>query len=475
MKPSLIPILIILLFGTIIFSGFSNRIMIETEPTEELKVKNVILIIGDGMGFEQLKLASLVEYGTENGLFMHSTDFIQSEIETSSSEAIIPDSASTATSLATGVKTHRRAIGVDRDDVAVPTILEYAETLGKSTGLVSSMRFNDATPAAFAAHVPDRGDLFEMADQISISGIEVVLGGGTDWTPLNSLLIGEGYTIVQTKQALLDIDTADTSKLWGNYQPRNLLYEAEMDYSNNVRLLDLVNVSLDILANNPNGFFTMIEGGLIDFAGHGEFEPSNQTRNALETIHLDKVVKYVMDWVADHNDTMVIVTSDHETGGLSVDDTLNLDSNITNQSQSEELKRQRRIERSKQIEVSWSTTYHTSQNVPFMAFGKHADQLVNPDCEYSNANVYGVMRNALDGVIPTQCPVFIEGSQPPTKTISSISSQLSFTTSSTITTSNQSSSLPESQSSNQNNSTFPNLFLMIIVLFIPRKLKRIIN
>ena len=161
----------------------------------------------------------------------------------------------------------------------------------------------------------------------------------------------------------------------------------------------------------------MIEGGLIDFAGHGDFEPSNTTRNALETIHLDNVVKYVMDWVSEHNDTLVIVTSDHETGGLSVNDTLNLDLNIPDQSQSEDLKRQRRIERSKQIEVSWSTTYHTSQNIPFMAFGKHADQLVNPDCEYSNANVYGMMKNALDGVIPTLCPVFIEGSQPATKTL----------------------------------------------------------
>ena len=279
------------------------------QPTT--KVKNVIFLIGDGMGLSHIRLTQLaygrlaLEYFTDIGIVY--TDTLSGEV---------PDSAAAGTALATGVKTENGMISmvpVNGKLVSVMTLLELAQKLGKSTGLITTTRITHATPAVFASHVPDREMEVEIAEQLIEHGVDVLMGGGLKRFSEDLLEKAreEGYTVIFNKTQLLELEGA--KKVLGLFAWSHIPYVLDRDETV-PSLVDMVAKAIDILDDNPNGFFLMVEGGRIDHAAHGNDAPSV----VAETKEFDEVVGLALNYALSRDDTLVIVVADHETGGLAV-------------------------------------------------------------------------------------------------------------------------------------------------------------
>lgn len=307
--------------------------------------KNVILLIGDGMGFPQLTLAR-IDKARENLSDYASVELFMDGMEqtgyvsTFSANSFVTDSAPAATAMATGHKTNNGVIG--QDATAVPkkmdgknltTILELAEKAGLSTGLITTTRITHATPAGFYAHVDNRDNESEIADQLSKSNVEVILGGGlqyfvgkNDSVPtgkeskrnddrnLLADFASQGYAFVYNGTAFQKVDAKKTEKLLGLFESSHLQYELERQSAKEMdpSLAEMTEKAIGILSKNPKGFFLMVEGGRIDHAGHER----NLSKIVPDTLAFDEAVKTALDFATQKNDTLVIVTADHECGGL---------------------------------------------------------------------------------------------------------------------------------------------------------------
>ena len=312
---------------------------------QNASAKNVILLIGDGMGFPQLTLAriakaneNLTEYGPSR-LFMDSMDQT-GYVRTSSSNSFVTDSAPAATAMATGQKTNNGVLGEDvtaiqyvRDGANLTTILEMAEKTGLSTGLVTTTRITHATPAGFYAHVDNRDNESEIADQLLNSNVEVMMGGGlqyfvdknesdpigskgkrTDGRDLLQEFQAKGYVFVYNESAFQRIYANNTEKLLGLFDSSHMLYERERELSpeKEPSVAEMTGKAISILSKNDKGFFLMVEGGRIDHACHAR----NLSNTIGDTLAFDDAVKTALDFASGRNDTLVIVTADHECGGL---------------------------------------------------------------------------------------------------------------------------------------------------------------
>ena len=307
--------------------------------------KNVILLIGDGMGFPQLTLARIEKAGenlsnyTSVELFMDGMEQT-GYVSTFSANSFVTDSAPASTAMATGHKTNNGVIGQDAtaiqkkmDGKNLTTILELAEKAGLSTGLITTTRITHATPAGFYAHVDNRDNESEIADQLSKSNVEVILGGGlqyfvgkNDSVPtgkeskrnddrnLLADFASQGYAFVYNGTAFQKVDAKKTEKLLGLFESSHLLYELERQSAKEMEpsLTEMTKKAIGILSKNPKGFFLMVEGGRIDHAGHER----NLSKMVADTLAFDEAVKAALDFASQDNDTLVIVTADHECGGL---------------------------------------------------------------------------------------------------------------------------------------------------------------
>lgn len=287
-------------------------------------VKNIIFFIGDGMGSAQRWLGAVMAYGPEGTLAMDQME-VRGVMTTYSSDSLVTDSAAAATSMASGIKAYNRAIGVDLEEEPVETIVEAAERHGLATGLVTTVYINHATPAAFAAHVPDRGQYNEIAAQMLEAGVDVLLGGGAryflpeaeggrreDGRNLIEEAQKVGYQVVQDVNELLAVQPARQRQVLGLFASAALAYELDRETTDEPSLAQMTAVALDILAKNKDGFFLMVEGGKIDWASHG----NDAAATAWETIALDQAVEVALSFARTHPGTLVVVTADHETGGL---------------------------------------------------------------------------------------------------------------------------------------------------------------
>lgn len=320
-------------------------------------IKNVILMIGDGMGPQQIgllesyaQLAPMSSYqGRDTALNSLAREGITGFSMTYPKDAIVVDSACSATQLALGRSAVSEVIGVDAQGYPQETVLEKAKRLGKATGLVSDTRLTHATPAAFAAHQPHRSLENEIAVQMLETGPDVMLSGGLrHWIPQEANDKGEVYRQLQAM-------TGDSFNLKSKRKDsRNLLTEAQaqgyqlafnraqlgtadrsgkllglfadsgmMDgirYSQTLEdkarseptLTEMTASALDVLSKDEDGFFLMVEGGQIDWAGH-----NNDTGTMLhEMVKFDEAIGYVRQWAQGRDDTLIIVTADHETGSF---------------------------------------------------------------------------------------------------------------------------------------------------------------
>ncbi|MCZ6676461.1 MAG: alkaline phosphatase [Candidatus Poribacteria bacterium] len=333
--------------------------------------KNVIICIGDGMGFEKVKAAGMYAYG-EAGTLSFETFPYQAEITTHPSDSPMTDSAAAATAMATGFKVNNGVIStaIPGDGRKLHTLLESFSAHGKSTGLVSTTFITHATPAAFGAHQPLRGNLPEIAeDYLNQTRPHVLLGGGGNgMTP--AAAEAAGYTVVTDRASMLGLDTPAVTRVSGQFGDTNLPYEFD-GLGTLPHLSEMIATALRILANNPNGFFLMIEGGRIDHAGHS----NDIQRNVCETIEFSNTVQIVLDWGMGRADTLILVTADHETGGLQV-----LENNG----------------KGNFPEVSWSTGGHTTVNVPLYGWGVNAERISGV---MDNTDLVGVVTNGQSGLM----------------------------------------------------------------------------
>ncbi len=297
--------------------------------------KYVFLFIGDGMSYSQIQLTNYylsALQDTNNNEILESKnnlsflDFpVAGSAQTYDSTSFCPDSASTATSISTGYKTYSGVINMNEaKTVAYKTIAEkLKDQLGYKIGVISSVNLNHATPAAFYAHQSSRSKYYEIGLEMIASDFEYFAGGGLlkpngDGTQENLYELAEeaGYNVVFTK-AEAEAISADTQK--AIIIDETLADSDAMSYDldleeNEWALADYVRKGIEIL-DNDTGFFMMVEGGKIDWACH-----ANDAGSTIgDTIALDNAVDVAIEFYQQHpNETLILVTGDHETGGLTI-------------------------------------------------------------------------------------------------------------------------------------------------------------
>ncbi|MDF7825039.1 alkaline phosphatase [Pontiellaceae bacterium B12227] len=275
--------------------------------------RNIILCIGDGMGPEQVKAARL--YLGANLVF--ETFPYQSTITTHSANSSITDSAAASTAIATGKKVNNYVLSFDicGNGCAFETILEYYRSRGKSTGLISTAHITDATPAAFGAHEPSRFHYSDIASDYLHGSRPNVLFGGGGWGITNELFESSGYAIATDATGLFSFNSASNTHFAGFFGSRDMPYEYS-GLGNFPHLHEMAAVALNLLNDDPDGFFLMVEGARIDDAGHNHLI----TNLVHEAIEFGNTVQTIVDWMGNRTDTLLVVTADHETGGLSATD-----------------------------------------------------------------------------------------------------------------------------------------------------------
>lgn len=286
--------------------------------------KNIIMVVGDGMG-PAYTTAYRYFADKKDSAVIAETVFDRALVGMASTyparqSGYVTDSAAGATALSTGVKTYNGAIAVDTDKKPLLTVLEWAKKQGLKTGVAVTSQINHATPAGFTAHNDSRRNYDAIADSYfddKVDGkfaLDVMLGGGwkyfiRDDRNLVDEFKAAGYQYVDTLDAL---NSAPTGKpLMGLFGDEGMPWA--LDTPNNLRLPTLAKNAVKHLENDK-GFFLLIEGSQVDWAGH-----ANDVSSAMAEMHdLALTLEWLESYVATHPDTLVVVTADHSTGGLSI-------------------------------------------------------------------------------------------------------------------------------------------------------------
>lgn len=280
-----------------------------TYATDYANIKNVILIIGDGMGTEHLDAGEL--YSGTNFDFRDSFEMLFSDTNSLDPDTNLPsdttDSAAAATAMATGVLTYDKRIAMDSSFNEIRTILDVAKAVGKSTAVVTTDTLAGATPAAFTAHTLNRNLENEIIKTQAVSEVDLLIGQYDSAYDKYESTITKNYNYVKTfnKDAILASRTEDTM----------CLFNMEKSTDDSVSLKDATDLALNYLIDDADGFVIMIEQAHIDKRSHDK----DVDGAAKAAASLNETVEYVLSFASERNDTAVIVTADHETGGLQVD------------------------------------------------------------------------------------------------------------------------------------------------------------
>jgi alkaline phosphatase len=274
------------------------------------KPKNIIFLIGDGMGVSQVFSGLTANHGQ---LFLDNFKHVGFS-KTQSADDFITDSAAGGTALSAGVKTYNGAIGVDTEKKPVKTILEKAEEKGLATGLVSTSSITHATPASFIAHQENRNMYEEIAADFLKTDIDVFIGGGRDHFTKRK----DGRNLVEElKEKGYDYET-DMAKIKDIKSGKLAALTADIHNGRVAERGDMLPVStetaINILSNNKKGFFLMVEGSQIDWGGH-----AGSTIYIVEDmLDFDRTIGKALDFAAKNRETLVVITADHETGGFAI-------------------------------------------------------------------------------------------------------------------------------------------------------------
>lgn len=346
------------------FLIFSLFLGLSVSAQETREIRNVILMIGDGMGTSQV-FAGMT---AQNGDFHITTSRHIGFSKTQSGSHYVTDSAAGGTALSTGKKTYNGAIAVDMHGKRLKTILELAAENGYATGLVASSAITHATPASFIAHDTSRNNYEAIARDFLDTDVDVFIGGGkkhfaqrTDSVNLLEALEKKGYQMAYTLRQAKKVRKGKLAALlYDGHPPR-------VSEGRNDMLPKASKIAIKLLKENSKGFFLMIEGSQIDWGGH-----ANDMDYILEeTLDFDDAVGKVLKFAQKDGHTLVIVTADHETGGLGLNgyDPQN-----------------------KKIDAGFTTGHHTGTMVPVFAFGPGAEMFQGV---YENTEIFFKMKKAL--------------------------------------------------------------------------------
>jgi alkaline phosphatase len=356
-------------------------------PSGSGEARNAILVVGDGMGLAQRDAIQLASVGADKTLVMDSLPHV-GLVGTDSADPSHPvtDSAAAGTAMASGVKTYNGWVGVDTTKNAVPTVLERAKAAGKAVGLVTTSSVTDATPAAFAAHTDDRSKQHRIAYQyLQQSKPDVILGGGRRfWVPaegedLTKRAQEEGYAYVTDRAAL---DSAAGPRLLGLFAGGKLYRSAPEgeggSYDPDIPLREMTRKAIEVLAEDPDGFFLLVEEEAIDSMGH----VGNATLMLKAGKALDQTVEIAKDFAGENGSTLLIVVGDHECCGVTIEQ--------PKEGEAEEGKVGpfSAANSDERFVLDHSTSKHTAVDVPLTAMGPGAELL---DGVYENTFIYEVM------------------------------------------------------------------------------------
>ncbi|GIO84445.1 alkaline phosphatase 3 [Paenibacillus faecis] len=297
--------------------------------------KNLIVLIGDGMGPAQISAARYYQQYVKGVKSLNLDPYYVGQATTYADRGedggtvvsgIVTDSASAGTAFATGHKTYNAGISVSNEDVSKPfaSVIEAAEASGKATGLVTTARITHATPAVYASHVRSRDNENAIASQYLDSGVDVLFGGGKSFfvtkeekgkrTDKNLIpeFKAKGYKVVEDAQSLKSLTAKDT-KVLGLFGGSHVDYVPDRK-AETPSLAAMTSKALEVLSADEDGFAIMIEGGRIDHAGHANDLPTL----VQEALDFDAAFKVAIDFAKKDGNTSVVVTADHETGGLSL-------------------------------------------------------------------------------------------------------------------------------------------------------------
>ncbi len=319
---------------------------VKVQEPKGKKVKNIIFMIGDGMGYEQISAAWVCNGGKLNFDNLSKTGIQR----TYSANKLVTDSAAAGTALATGHKTNNGMVAMNADTVSVKSLAEEAMEKGKRTGLAVTCRVNDATPAVFLSHSEARKNQEDIVEQMAKSGVYFLSGGGyrywrkrDDGKDITEVVKAKGYSYVETKEDLMAIKEGPVVALMDSYELKPALDRGDILPASVTKALELL--------DNKKGFFLMIEGSMIDDGGH-----DNKAGHTMEEIFdFDRTLGIVLEWAEKDGETLVIVTGDHATGGMTL-----LSGSIEE----------------KRIRVNFSTTGHNGIFLPVFAWGPHSEDFV---------------------------------------------------------------------------------------------------
>ena len=288
--------------------------MLVVEAAPRLGPRSLIVMIADGAGVEHWTLARFARDDLAIREFP-----VAALVDTRGDGHVVTGSAAGATALSTGTRTFLGAIGVAPDSTERQTVLEAAMARGMSTGLITTAIIADATPAAFAAHAVSRSEMASIARQMIELPVDVMMGGGRRiwdlaeeresldlWTPTR-----QRYEVVESAAELNAVDTDRVTALFGVFADAAMPRAGERSPS----LTMMMSTALDILDNDPEGFFLMVENEGSDTEAH-----SNVEREILvnEMLDFDDAVRLALEFQRRHPETLLVVTADHETGGISL-------------------------------------------------------------------------------------------------------------------------------------------------------------
>ena len=364
---------------------FSKEIERRQLQKIEKKAKNVIVLIGDGMGINQITAYKIAKGGPNCSTAFDRFPFT-GLVKVHSFDNLITDSAASATAFSSGIKTKNRYLGVDSNGDEVELITEILLQKGFITGLVATSEITHATPAGFTIHNISRYNTDEIAKSMYESKNHILMGGGKDFfipeskggqreDEINLLdMINNDGIYLDSKEALMSFDSGASKRIFGLFAKEGLI-RSEDEPS----LLDMFKFTLDqskkmVDQNGCSGFFIMAEGSQIDWAGHeNDFDYQYK-----EMDEFHDVVGHALEFVQSRDDTLLIVLSDHETGGLLIE--------------MDELRRKP----SSSMLVSWNTALeegtHTGTMIPAFSYGPGA---INFTGVIDNTDVFFSLKEAI--------------------------------------------------------------------------------
>jgi len=291
-----------------------------TKSTQEKTVKNVIMLIPDGMSVGASTLARYM-LDEKGDIPLAIDEYVTAMVKTRWANGPITDSAPAGTALSTGNKSISGALGVDEDLIPKASLLEAAQMKGKATGVIATSEFMHATPAAYTAHEAKRSNYAAIAEQMLYQNLDVMFGTGAskvDKSTLDIIATAEslGYTIIDDKR---ELKATKATKVWGNFTSttggsNNLSYDLDRNAATEPSLAEMTSKAIKILSKDKDGFFLMVEGSKIDWAAH-----ANDTVGiATDVLAFDDAFKAAVDFAKKEGNTLVIAVTDHGNSGITI-------------------------------------------------------------------------------------------------------------------------------------------------------------